>query len=346
MFNLSKKEEERALYIHQKSIVVDTHNDTIGDMMKGPVPPANEFSLRRHLGERTDVGQIDLSRIEEGGVDCLIFAMGIAKPIYRGRRLRRLLQMLDVFYSDVEMNQDGIALATTYSDVIKNVKDGKVAAILSIEGGEPLEGDLSVLRMIYKLGVRAMTLTHFRRNELGDGSLNDYGSQLTDFGVAVLEEMNRLGMIIDISHLNETGFWDVMDVTKSPIIASHSNCRAICDHHRNLSNKQITALAQNGGVINLSFCGEYLRKGISSENLSMVSLDDWLDHLDHVVNLVGPNYVGIGSDFDGGCGFPGIDNISKMQDITWGLVSRGYSDEDIGKILGGNNLRVFKEVLK
>lgn len=359
MIELGKKEEERALDIHRKSIVVDTHNDTIGDLMKGAPPPSlagvgskfrgyREFSLRRTLGEKSAEGQIDLPRIKEGGVDCLFFAQCVSSPLYRAP-LRRLLQMVDVFYSEVEKNSDGIVLATTYQEVMDAVKGDKVAAILSIEGGRPLEGDIGVLRMLHKLGVRAVTLTHFPRNELGDGSRDDSGSHLTGFGATVVEEMNRLGMIVDVSHINEIGFWDVLEKTKGPVIASHSNCKALCDHHRNLTDEQIEALAKNGGVMSLSYCGGFIKQGVefgSPESLKKVSIDDWLDHLDYAVDLIGTNHVGLGSDFDGGCGFPGMDDITKVLNITRGLVSRGYSDEDIEKILGGNVLQLIKEVLR
>jgi membrane dipeptidase len=254
--------------------------------------------------------------------------------------------MLDVFFSEVEKNSDEIALATTHKEVIDVVEGGRIAAILSVEGGEALEGDIGVLRMLYKLGVRALTLTHFPRNELGDGSRDDSGSQLTMFGGEVVEEMNRLGMIIDVSHLNERGFWDVIERTKRPVIASHSNCKAISKHHRNLIDEQIEALAEKRGVINLSYCGGFIKEGITRETISEVSLEDWLDHLDHVIDLVGPDYVGLGSDFDGGCGFPELNDITKVPRITRGLVARGYPDEEIKKILGGNNLRVFKDVLR
>lgn len=356
MIELSKKEEERALDIHRKSIVVDTHNDTIGDLIKGAPPPYlgsqfrgyREFSLKRTLGEKSAEGQIDLPRIKEGGVDCMFFAQCVSSPLYRAP-LRRFLQMLDVFYSEVETNSDGIALATTYQEVMDAVKGDKVAAILSIEGGRPLEGDISVLRMLYKLGVRAVTLTHFPRNELGDGSRDNSGSHLTDFGAIVVEEMNRLGMVVDVSHINETGFWDVLEKTKGPVIASHSNCKALCDHHRNLTDEQIEALAKNGGVMSLSYCGELIKKGVefgSPESLKKVRLEDWLDHLDHVVDLIGTDYIGLGSDFDGGCGFPGMEDITNVPNITRGLVSRGYSDDDIEKILGGNVLRLIKDIFR
>jgi membrane dipeptidase len=354
MLNLSKEEEERASAIHRKATVVDTHNDTILDLMKGAATsytskaptPYREFSLQRRLGERSDKGHIDIPRIREGGVDCLFFAMYVS-PTFRAR-LRRLMQMLDVFYSELEVNHDQIVLATRYEDVIDAKKNGKIAAILSVEGGEPLEEDAGTLRILYKLGVRSLTLTHFPRNELADGSGSDSGSHLTDFGSQVVEEMNRLGMIIDVSHINETGFWDVLKKTRSPVIASHSNCRALCSYHRNLSDDQIKALAENGGVINLSYCAPFLKEGLdfTPEEANKVALEDWFSHLEHTVKLVGPDHVGLGSDFDGGCGFPSMDDITKIPQITRGLVKCGYNDEDIEKILGGNNLRVMKTVLK
>lgn len=345
--NLTKEQEERALRLHQDSIVIDTHNDTIQDIMSGMIPHAKEYSLKRRLRERSTEGQIDLPRITDGGVDCLLFAMVVSRGMYKGRRLRRLLQMLDVFFTEMKENPELISLARTYEDIMKNIEEGRVSAVISIEGGEALEGELGVLRLLHKLGVRSLTLTHFARNELGDGSRDDGGSHLTEFGVEVVEEMEKLGMLVDVSHINETGFWDVMDLVKKPVIASHSNCKALSDHHRNLTDAQIEAISDKDGVINLSFCGAFIKPGVNSrEDIMKVSIDDWLDHVDHVVNLVGSNHLGLGSDFDGGCGFPGMDDISKMPMITKGLVAKGYSDEDITKILGGNNLRVFKKVLR
>jgi membrane dipeptidase len=345
MFKLSEQDEARAVSLHRRALVVDTHNDTLGQLMTGPASPRRDFSLHRTLGERSKEGQIDIPRIIEGGVDCLVFALCVTDPLYRAQRLRRILQMLDVFYSEVEKNADRIALATTYHGILDTVQKGKIAAVLSVEGGEALDGDLGVLRMLYKLGVRMLTLTHFPRNALGDGSRDDAGSHLTAFGVAVVEEMNRLGMIVDVSHLNERGFWDVLEISKRPMIASHSNCKALSDHHRNLSDEQITALAQKGGVVNLSYCGRFIKHGVTQATLKEVELDDWLRHVDHLVDLVGADYIGLGSDFDGGCGFPGMEDITRVPDVTRGLVGRGYAEEDIEKILGSNNLRVFKDVL-
>ena len=350
MFNLTKEQVDRARALHEASLVVDTHNDTILHLIKsppfitsgeGPYPP------RRTLGERSEHGQIDIPRIREGGVDCLLFAMYVS-PLYTAR-LRRLVQMLDAFTMEVERYPDQIAVATSHREITKTVKDGKIAAVITVEGGEPLEGSIEALRTIHRLGVRSLTLTHFPRNMLGDGSAADSGSHLTEFGGEVVQEMNRLGMLVDISHLNETGFWDVIELSKDPVVATHSNCKALCSHHRNLTDDQIKALAEKGGVMNLSFCAGFIKDGIGfgdPEALKKVTVQDWLDHLDHAVELVGTSHVGIGSDLDGGCGFPGLDDVTKFPRLTEGMVSRGYSDEDIMKILGANDLRVFKKVLK
>ncbi|MFP3952334.1 MAG: dipeptidase [Candidatus Bathyarchaeia archaeon] len=350
MFQLTDEQLERAESIHESSLVVDTHNDTIQHLIKSPpfiASDTHQMPPRRRLGERSEHGQIDIPRIEEGRVNCLIFAMYVS-PQYTIRLLRRV-QLLDTFQRELEENQEKIALATSYDEVIRAIDDGKIAALISVEGGEPLEGKIEPLRAIYRLGVRSLTLTHFPRNELGDGSGADSGSHLTEFGEEVVQEMNNLGMIIDISHLNETGFWDVVKLSRDPLLATHSNCKALCSHHRNLTDEQIKALAEKDGVLNLSFCAGFIRDGIGfgdPEAIKKIEVEDWLDHLDHAVNLVGTSHVGIGSDLDGGCGFPGLDDVTKFPVLTQGIISRGYSDSDIEKILGGNNLRVFKKVLR
>lgn len=346
LFKLSAKEEERALRLHRKAIYVDTHCDTIMSWMPPPrlsvvARKVLEGFKRRSLGEHSNAGHLDLPRMMGGGVDCQVFAVYVS-PLYHSAPLKRALQMIDVFYSEMEKNADKIAVCTNFDDIMKAHEAGKVAALLSIEGGEPLEGDLGVLRMLYRLGVRILTLTHSPRNELGDGCY-ERGSRggLTTFGIKVVEEMNRLGMVIDVSHLNEPGFWDVVRISKSPVIASHSNARALCNHVRNLTDDQIEALAKKGGVIGVTFVRAFLRK-----NVEKASVVDVLDHIDHIVNLVGVDHVGIGSDYDGIEQPPmGLEDVSKVPNITRGLVSRGYSDKEIEKILGGNFLRVFRRVL-
>ena len=349
MFNLTQEQVERAQKIHSSSTIIDTHNDTILHLMDSPpfiTSDTEALPIRRTLGEKSEHGQIDIPRIKLGGVDCMLFAMYVS-PQYSSRLLR-LIQMLDKFQREVEQNSDTIAIATSYNEIMNAVKDGKIAAVITVEGGEPLEGKIESLRTIYRLGVRSLTLTHFPRNILGDGSGADSGSHLTSFGREVVTEMNQLGMVVDISHLNETGFWDVIELTEAPVLATHSNCKALCSHHRNLTDDQIRALAENGGVINLSFCGGFIKEGVgfNREAVKKVTIEDWLDHLDHAVNLVGADHVGVGSDLDGGCGFPGLHDVTCFPSLTEGMISRGYSDQDIEKILGANDLRVFKKVLK
>lgn len=346
IIELSKEEEARALVIHKRAVYVDAHCDSILAWL----PPVRlpiamrkptEAPERRSLGERWKVGHIDLPRLMEGEVDCQVFAVYVS-PLFHPASLRRALQMIDVFYSEVDKNSDKIALCTSFADILRTQNEGKISALLSIEGGEPLEGDLGVLRMLYKLGVRALTLTHSPRNRLGDGC-GEKGSRggLTSFGAQVVKEMNKLGMVVDVSHINEQGFWDVIKTTKSPIIASHSNARALCDHVRNLKDDQIKALAEKGGVIGVTFVRTFL-----SKDVEMVTVDNVLDHIDHIADLVGVEHVGIGSDYDGmGQAPKGLEDVTKVSNITRGLVTRGYSDNDIEKILGGNFLRMFKKIL-
>jgi membrane dipeptidase len=252
--------------------------------------------------------------------------------------------MIDVFQTEVEKNKERISICTTFSEIKRTLGQKRIAAVLSIEGGEPLEGDLGILRIFYRLGVRALGLTQLPRNQLADGS-GEMGSKggLTTFGRNVIEEMNRLNMIVDVSHLNEKGFWDALDASRATVIASHSNCKALCGHHRNLTDDQIRALAKKKGVMGITYVREFL-----DEKPDKASVQSVLDHIDHVVNLVGADYVGLGSDYmDMWTNeVKELEDITKVPNITKGLVARGYSEDDIEKILGRNFLRVFEEILK
>jgi membrane dipeptidase len=213
--------------------------------------------------------------------------------------------------------------------------------VLAVEGGEALQGDLGVLRILYKLGVRVLTLTHSIRNKLGDGCSESSRSGLTQFGREVVQEMNKLGMVIDVSHLNEKGFWDVIKNSCDPIIASHSNARVLCDHVRNLTDDQIQAIAQTGGVIGVTFVRNFL-SSIPEE----ASVETVLNHINHIEELVGAKHIGIGSDYDGmGPGPKGLEHVGKVKNITRGLIQHGYSDDEIKGILGGNFLQVFQRIL-
>jgi len=342
---LSGEREETAMEIHRKAIVVDAHCDTIGSWMETPSMPIfgvpTRRAERRSLGKRSEEGAIDIPRMKEGGLDCQVFAVWTA-PAFYNAPLKRAVQMIDAFYLEVEKNLDSIAVCINHEQIMEAVKKGKIAAILSIEGGEPVQGGPGVLRILYRLGVRVLSFTHFPRNLIADGSGELRSkSGLTDIGAQLVEEMNRIGMIIDVSHINEPGFWDIIEMTKSPVIATHSNCKALCDVHRNLSDEQIEALAEKGGVMGMNYY-----RGFVEMDSNKANLDKLLDHIDHTVQLVGPDYIGLGSDFDGGGGLPGLKDVTEIPNITRGLVARGYSDEDIEKILGDNFLNVFKRVLK
>ncbi|MHC2993920.1 MAG: dipeptidase [Candidatus Atribacteria bacterium] len=322
----------RAKQIHQKAIVFDGHCDTILEII----------NHKRSLGSRASTGHLDIPRLKEGGVNIQVFAVFIEEIYKPDKSLKRSLQLIDYFFSEIEKNQDKISLVTNYNQIKEVNKAGKIAAILSIEGGEALEGDLAVLRALYKLGVRLLTLTWNQRNQIADG-LNESrtGGGLTEFGSKVIDEMNRLGMLIDISHLSEAGFWDVVKCSKTPIVASHSNCYTLCPHRRNLKNEQIKAIADKGGVIGITFVPKFL-----TQDNRKATIEDVIKHIDYLVEKAGVDYVGLGSDFDGTDSLPlDLESVDKIPNITIGLNKRGYKEKDIKKILGGNFLRVFKEVV-
>jgi membrane dipeptidase len=329
VIQLTPEQEERAQRIHRESIVIDTHCDTLMDIEKGV----------RQLGERSDKGHIDLPRLKEGGVDAQDFAcwVGGSKAV---EPMKHFLLMADHFHQQLAKNPESIMLATTAADIRRAKQAGKVAAILGMEGAEPLEGELGALRMYYQLGLRVVTLVWGGRNKLGDAVFGDSRATagLTDFGVEVVKEMNRLGMVIDVSHLNAKGVEDVLEVSTMPIIASHSNARAVFDHVRNLTDDQIKAIAAKGGLIHsvFTFLHTDRTKG---------SIDDVLNHMEHIMKVAGPEHLGIGSDFDGIQNAPiGLEDTSKMMDITRGLVARGYTIGAIRQILGENFLRVFAKI--
>ena len=331
--------EKKSLEIHKNAGFVVTHVDTLLDVV----------GKSRSLGARSDKGHVDIPRMIEGKVNVIVFAAWCSpsphfETEYQNRiehtPLKRAMQLFDAFYLELEKNKDTLALATKYSDIVNINKSGKIAAMLSIEGGEALEGKLEALRFFYRLGLRSMCLTWNPRNEIADGvgELRT-NSILTNFGVNVVKEMNKLGVVIDLSHITEAAFFDVLDLSTQPVILSHSNAYSVCDHVRNATDRQIKTLADKGGVIGINFAPSFLSKG-------QADVETVLDHIDYITRLVGMDYVGIGTDFDGIDHVPiGLGDVSKLPNITQGLIKRGYSVEDIGKILGENFLRVFKKVI-
>ena len=335
MIELSKAQEGRAMRLHREAVVVDTHCDTLMQFLSQPhgMPPA------RSLGEKSDRGHIDLPRMIEGGVTCQTFAVYTGRRAFVPEATQVALQMVDKFYSEIEAN-DGIVAVTSHDEIVEAKKKGLVCGLLALEGAEPLMGEIALLRVFYRLGVRMLSFAWNYRTPFADGlGAKRAESKLPELGVQALEEMERLGMVFDVSHLADTVFWDVADVMKGPFIASHSNCRTLCDHPRNLTDDMIRALADHGGVMGMNFAPAFVDK-------DKATVEKMVDHVDHIVDLVGPDHAGLGSDYDGIGSTPeGLEDVSKMPNMTRAMVSRGYSDEDILKILGGNHLRVFKQVI-
>jgi membrane dipeptidase len=319
--------------LHQDSIVFDAHCDTLQEVLAG----------KRRLGERSEEGHADLPRLREGGVTAQIFAFFVSPNYFPMGAARQALRLLDVFYQELGENADQLILATSASDIERAKAEGKVAGILSLEGAEALEGDLRVLRAFYKLGVRNIGLTWNLRNAAADGVDETRSSSgLTNFGVQLVQEMNRLEIMVDISHLSPTGVRDVFLVSEAPVIASHSNAYALCPHRRNLTDEQLEGVASKGGVVGVTFVPNFI-----TEDGNQATLKGLLDHIDYMVKTMGVDHVGLGSDFDGffNSNVRGLEDVTHLPKLTAGLVERGYGEEDVKKILGGNFMRVFREVV-
>jgi membrane dipeptidase len=335
--------EESVLRLHREATVVDTHCDTLKCLMPMFTLPRNsQWDDRSQvgMGVRSDLGHIDIPRLIEGGVDCQVFALSSIRDRTRPYALRTAMEMIDIFYQECEKHQTLITPVTTHDGILKANEEGKVAAMLSIEGADVIEGKIGLLRVFHRLGVRMVGLVHSLRNELADGEADRRTEGgLSELGVQAVEELDRLGVLIDVSHLSDTGFWDLVDVTKGPVMASHSNARAVSNHPRNMTDKMIEAMADRGGVMGMNFAPSFVHP-------THATVQGVVDHIDHIVGLVGPDHVGLGSDFDGIPYTPtGLEDVTRMPNITAELVKRGYSEEDTKKILGGNHLRLIKEVV-
>lgn len=311
-------------------LVVDGHCDTLTAALDD----------KRELGRRSAEGQLDLPRMKAGGVNVQFFAAFIP-PRCKDAALKRCLQMIDTFNTAMVRNSDVVELALDAKEIMAITGAGKIAALLSVEGGEALAGDLAVLRVLHRLGVRSLTLTWNGRNELGDGvGEGEAAGGLSLFGRAVVLEMNRLGMLVDVSHLSERGFWDVAEVSTQPFAATHANCRTLCDHPRNLNDGQIEHLAKSGGVVGLSFVPHFIHQ-------SSPDMEQFIRHVDHIASLFGTECIGLGSDFDGMDKFtPGLSDVTCLPLLAEELLARGYSDNDVSDIMGGNWMRLLQAVLR
>ena len=369
---------ERAKKLHFSSIVLDTHDDTTQRF----------FSKSFDLGKHNPDGHVDIPRMREGGMNAIFFSIWFDGRIMGPPAVQKALDQIDAVHENVLKNSREMVFCRTAEEVRSAHAQGKIAALIGVEGGHMIGNDIRVLRMFGDLGVRYMTLSHFYNDEWADSSTDKPAHNgLTDYGKDIVREMNRQGIMVDISHVSDKTFYDALETSKAPLIASHSSCRALCNHVRDMSDDMIKALAAKGGVIQINYeksfidqaykeasekvsggvvanfdqlkkaCGddqeclglkmaEQERQATAEGRLPHVSWERIIDHIDHVVKRVGAEHVGLGSDFDGATMPEGMEDCSKLPKITEALMRRGYSDDDIRKILGGNTLRVMEQVEK
>ncbi len=374
---------QKALDIHKRVLTVDTHADT----------PLRMIEPGFDMGERHDPNEtgskVDYPRMKEGDLDAIFFAAFVAQDIRdddgHSRAKALCLQMIDSITASTQKHADVVGLALNPQDAYELEKEGKRAIYIGIENGYPIGNDLSNVELYYKKGVRYITLVHSSNNDLADSATDSNGTEhggISDFGGKVVKEMNRLGIMVDVSHGNDSVFFDAIDMSKAPIIASHSNARAVTNHPRNMTDEMLKLMAKNGGVVQLTMLANYLREApANAERDSAVAafraslkpvtemsdeerkamrqafqdlnakypsppatVTHVVDHIDHIVKVAGIDHVGIGCDFDGGGGIEGVFDASEVMNITIELVKRGYTEEQIRKIWGGNLIRVFKEV--
>jgi len=369
--------------IHQNVLTLDTHLDT--PMRLG----RDDFNIGERHDPRRGGGKVDFPRMTEGGLDAAFFVVYVPQEEITERNMEKAhenaLETFDLIHEMVDEHSDWVGLALSPEDAYNLKEEGRHAAYIGLENGFALAYELSRVQEMYDLGARYIGLSHTRNNQFCDSSTDPEGALhggLSDFGKEVVGEMNRIGMVIDVSHISDDAFWDVLEVSSDPVVATHSNARAVCDHPRNLSDEMIVALAENGGVIQITFLPAYVKtiqqseevvqarrevrqrynnfQGLSEEEreeaweawssitdeypVILPTVSDFVDHIDYVVELVGIDHVGIGSDFDGGGVLEDCYDVSEMKNVTAELLNRGYSDEDIEKIWSGNFIRVFSEV--
>lgn len=312
-------------------VIFDGHNDMLLKLLES--------------GSNSDIStlkdcQVNLEKLQKGNIKVAIFAIYVPSHFRFGLSLHQAMLMIDLFWQNFQKYSQHLSPILSTADLLKVKTEPKIGGILSLEGGEVLEGNLGNLRNFYRLGVRALTLTWNNRNELADGvGEGKYAQGLSKFGHQVVETMNQLGMIVDVSHLAEKGFWDVLSASKAPVIASHSNSRTLCNHPRNLWDQQIKGIADQGGVIGVNFYPPFVT------HKKDVDLGAVADQIMHLLNVGGCNCVGLGSDFDGIDSTPkGLDDISKIHLIIDELKTRQVPESIIEKIMGENFFRVIGEI--
>jgi membrane dipeptidase len=332
--------DEEVRRVHQSAILIDSHNDITSSTLEG-----------YDIGKRETDGKhmTDLPRMRQGGMAAQFFAAYVAAEYVKDNRSAdRAMQMIDTVRHDiVEKYPNDFVLTTTADGIRKAHQQGKIAALIGIEGGHAIEDSVRLLRDYYDLGVRYMTLTHTNSNNWADSSGDEHkpNNGLSPLGKEVVHEMNRLGMIVDIAHVSDKTFWDALEVSQAPIFSSHSSCRAISDVPRNMTDDMIRALAKKGGVIQINFSCGFLKQGAGSNGRPRATLADVVKHIDHAVAIAGVDAIGLGSDFDGiTCAPEGLDSVDKWPNLTRALLEEGYTAAEIHKIYGENTLRVMAAV--
>jgi membrane dipeptidase len=347
-----------------------------------------EYNLEVEHNAHKSGTKVDFPRMKKGGLDASFFIVWTAQGSTDAEGFKKAKEKADnilaVIKKDVNKSSKVAELAYSTADIKSITKRNKRAILIGMENGYPLGNDLSLVNKYYDEGIRYITLCHTKDNQLCSSSTDKNDDKgLTKFGTEVVKKMNKLGIIVDVSHISDKSFFDVMQLTKAPVIASHSNARALCSHPRNMTDEMLKALAKNGGVVQVNFVNSYLKEKEANpqrdsafakltSKLDMANMTkedrakfhsaikeidnkfpskkanikDVIKHIDYIVKLIGINHVGIGSDFDGGGGIEGIYDVSEMENITSELLKLGYSVEDIQKIWGGNFMRVFNEVEK
>ncbi len=367
--------EKVAQQVLAQAIIIDTHADT----------PQMMLDEGYDLADPNSPFMISIPKMREGHLGAEFFSIWVMVDWPPQDRIHRALDLMDALDEQVARHSDALALASTADDIVRLHQQKKIAILMGLEGGHIIEDDLRVLDVYYRLGVRYMTLTHTKNTKWADSSTDKpQWNGLTDFGRQVVERMNRLGMMVDVSHVSDKTFYDTLAVTKAPVIASHSSCRALCDVPRNMTDDMIRALAKNGGVMQINFYSAFVDQNYASAHkkvseqvdaevetarkqypqdrkrqaeairkiwakyeakLPTPSFERIADHIDHVVKVGGADHVGLGSDFDGVNSIPrGMEDASKLPNLARELARRGYSEQDLEKILGGNLLRVMRQV--
>jgi membrane dipeptidase len=382
---VTRPKADPAVAIHQSALIIDTHADT----------PQRFLDENFDLGQNTPVsdGHIDLDKIKQGNLGAEFFSIWV-EPEFKGHYSKRAMDLIDSVYEQAVRHPDKMTMAFTADDIARAHDQHKFAALMGIEGGHAIENDIRLLRDFYRMGVRYMTLTWSNTNEWADssGDIQDPNAKhhngMTDFGKDVVREMNRLGMIVDISHVSDATFYQALLISQAPVIASHSSSRELTNQPRNMTDDMLRAMTNNDGVVMVNFYSAFIdenyrkassdpekikqrdaeveayKKAHSHPDGSPVTYDEtvaiekkWaaqfprpplkslIDHIDHIAKVAGIDHVGLGSDFDGVTSLPeGIDSVADLPRITQALLQRGYTREQIIKILGGNFLRVMREV--